>query len=87
MAENTRTQCTGNCMGCTIFQRQYCASQIAYNNMRILDNVMAKINDLATKVDAIQNNEAVLFNPMECEEDISQEASGEENRLPRKSNN
>ena len=39
MAEN-QTKCTGNCMACTIYQRQYCASQLSYNNMRMLEQMM-----------------------------------------------
>lgn len=74
MAEN-QTKCTGNCMACTIFQRQYCASQLAYSNMRMLEqmqqvvvslkeNVMA----LSEKVEAMQNNEAMLIDPTEPED-------------------
>ena len=64
MAE-TKTQCTGNCMGCTIFQRQYCASQITYNNMRILEQMAATIASLQDKIEAIQSNEGTLINPIE----------------------
>ena len=69
MAEN-QTKCTGNCMSCTIFQRQYCASQLAYSNMRMLEQVqqfMVSMNEdvksLSDKVEAMQNNESTLFYP------------------------
>ena len=69
------SQCTGNCMGCTIMQRQYCASQIAYNNMRMMEDVfadiekmMTSIGELKAKIEAIQNNEGTLINPLDSEE-------------------
>ena len=60
-------QCNGNCMTCTIFQRQYCASQIAFNNMGLLGKLMENVAELKEKVEAIQNNEASLINPIEQE--------------------
>ena len=62
-----RKQCDGNCMGCTMFQRQYCASQIAYNNMGLLSELRDKMDDLKKKIESIQNNEASLINPIEEE--------------------
>ena len=66
MAE-TKSQCTGNCMACTVFQRQYCASQIAYNNMGLLSDLMGEIALIKEKIEAIQNNEGTLINPIEEE--------------------
>ena len=90
MAENVRQQCNGNCMGCSIFQRQYCASQISYTNMNMIsqlaqamESLSHEVGDLMRKVESIQSNEGSLFNPID---DIAQEASGANNRLPRKSN-
>ena len=60
MAES---KCTGNCMACTVFQRQYCASQLAYSNMRMLEMMHQTITELSEKIDTIQNNEASLFYP------------------------
>ena len=66
------SQCSGNCMACNLFQRQYCASQISYSNMRelekmreLLDGMQSQFEKLNEKIDAIQNNEATLINPME----------------------
>lgn len=71
MAEN-QTKCTGNCMACTIFQRQYCASQLAYSNMRMLEQMQQvvvslkeNVMSLSEKVEAMQNNEAMLIDPTE----------------------
>ena len=71
MAEN-QSKCTGNCMACTILQRQYCASQLAYSNMKMLEQlqqtvagVLVNMKSLSDKIDAIQNNEATLFDPTE----------------------
>ena len=70
MAEN-QTKCTGNCMACTIFQRQYCASQLAYSNMKMLEQMQQTaatmqqdIKALKEKVEAMQNSEAALIDPM-----------------------
>ena len=60
MAES---KCTGNCMACTVFQRQYCASQLAYSNMRMLELLQQELTDISEKIEAIQNNEASLFDP------------------------
>ena len=67
MAEN-QSKCTGNCMACTIFQRQYCASQLAYSNMRMLEQMQNEIASIEKKIEAMQNNEATLFYPTIQEE-------------------
>ena len=70
-------QCSGNCLNCLPAQRQYCASQHSYSNMKVLDNMMeilkkmqtdmlamqGSVTELATKVEAIQNSEASVFAP------------------------
>ena len=81
MAQENRQQqqpaCTGNCLQCFPAQRQYCASQHAYSNMKVLDKVMetlasmqqqietmqGSVKELAEKIEAIQSNEADVFNP------------------------
>ena len=80
MAEN-QSKCTGNCMACTIFQRQYCASQLAYSNMRMLEQVQQVVGELkddmkavSEKVEAMQNNEALLIDPMKPADNPSTEA-------------
>ena len=60
MAEN---KCTGNCMACTIFQRQFCSSQLAYTNMRMLEQLQQTVTNLQQKIESMQNNEALLFDP------------------------
>ena len=69
MTEN-QMKCTGNCMDCTVYQRQFCASKLAYNNMRmigemskIITSMNESITALSDKVEAMQNNEGTLFEP------------------------
>lgn len=63
-------KCTGNCLGCLPAQRAYCASQHAYSNMKVLDSMMGTllnmqgdIKALSEKIEAMQNNEASVFDP------------------------
>lgn len=69
--------CSGNCLNCNPQQRTYCASQHALSNMRVLDKVMetltsireeidvmkGEVKEMAQKIEAIQNNEADIFDP------------------------
>lgn len=66
------THCTGDCRRCFPMQRAYCASQIAYNNMKLLESLMLSLNSLSQgmhklneKVEAFNNSEVMLFNPSE----------------------
>jgi hypothetical protein len=75
-AQQQAGHCTGNCKMCTLFQRQYCASQISYNNMRMLERMEQEIvilkgitRKLNEKLEAIQNNEAMLMDPIAQEGD------------------
>ena len=70
-------KCTGNCLNCLPAQRQYCASQHAYSNMKVLDSMMGiviglqgDIKSLSEKIEAMQNNEAHIFDPNETHEEI-----------------
>ena len=63
-------KCSGNCLICQPAQRQYCACQHAYSNMKVLDSLMVIVMDmqqnvksLSEKIEAIQNNEAEIFDP------------------------
>jgi len=70
-------QCSGNCLQCFPAQRQYCASQHALSNMRVLDKVMetlgsikeqiatmqGSIEELAVKIEAIQDDKGTVFDP------------------------
>jgi len=70
-------KCPGNCLQCLPAQRQYCASQHAYSNMKVLDNIMetllgmksqmdamqGTVAELSAKIEAIQNGEASVFDP------------------------
>ena len=76
------SQCSGNCKQCSLFQRQYCASQLALTNMRMMERMIQQIqmmqmhlDDIDRKVEALQNNEAELFDP-NLGHDIAQEGDG-----------
>ena len=70
-------KCPGNCLQCLPAQRQYCASQHAYSNMKVLDKIMeallgmrnqmdamqGAVAELSAKIEAIQNGEAAVFDP------------------------
>ena len=73
MAEN-QGKCTGNCMACTILQRQYCASQLAYSNMRMLELMQQTLSVMQEKIEAIQSNEGTLFYPTMTEEETEHTA-------------
>ena len=74
---NHTFQCSGNCLNCQPAQRQYCASQHSFSNMKVLDNMMevlqkmqadmlamqGTITEMASKVEAIQNSESSVFAP------------------------
>lgn len=68
MAENEKPRCTGNCMACQPVQRQYCAAQLAYNGMKMLEQITQAVTALADKVAALQDNEALLIDPNVTEE-------------------
>lgn len=57
------SRCTGNCMKCVAFQRQFCASQLAYNNMKALEAMASEVKSMREKIEALQDNEASLFDP------------------------
>lgn len=80
--EQKQFQCSGDCLKCIAVQRQYCASQHAYNSMRMIQKMQETLDELAEdfdelkeKVAAIQDNEALVFNP---NNDIAQEGEGAE---------
>lgn len=63
-------QCTGNCMNCNIMQRQYCASQISYNNMNMMGQMAIALEALSQKFDLLEEKidkkeETALINPIE----------------------
>ena len=94
MEQNEHKQfvCTGNCIGCSVSQRAFCASQHSYRAMRMLQGIGVKLEDmekryiaLSEKVEAIINNEATIFEPSESTssdlsalEDTAQEGDGAE---------
>ena len=78
MADNN-FKCSGNCLNCLPAQRAYCASQHAYSNMKVLDQVMAEIINirkgmemLEERISTLRDGEESVFNP----EDIAQNGDG-----------
>lgn len=84
MAENQNFRCSGNCLNCSPAQRTYCASQHAYSNMKVLDTMMETIlelkgdvSEMKLKIEAMQNNEAMLFDPTSEKLTLVQETAQE----------
>ena len=79
-------KCSGDCLRCSPAQRAYCASQHSYSNMKVLDMVMQTVTEMKgtmeemrVKIEAIQNNEASVFDPTKetvTTTDIAQEGVG-----------
>lgn len=68
--DNQTPHCSGNCMKCSPFQRAYCSSQLAYSNMRMLEQVekqmmtmQGEMTFMKEKIEAMQNNETHLIYP------------------------
>lgn len=70
MAQENQFRCTGDCFKCQPLQRQYCAAQFTYKNMRMLErmqeslaSMQGTVDELREKIEAIQGNEAAIFDP------------------------
>ena len=77
MEENkNQFKCSGDCLNCRKQpnerreQWQYCAAQFTYNTMRMLGDMQEQmmamqdtIDNLADRIEAIQNSEAHVFDP------------------------
>ena len=68
--EQNQFKCSGDCLKCHPNQRAYCASQFTYNTMRMVETMQetvnamqGTVNDLKAKIEAIQDNEAHVFDP------------------------
>lgn len=74
--ENQKFRCSGDCLNCRVnpnerkTQWQYCAAQFTYNTMRMVEtlqntfnSMLANVDELKARVEAIQNNEADVFDP------------------------
>lgn len=69
-------KCSGDCLNCRVSpnerktQWQYCAAQFTYNTMRMIETLQNAFNtmqgtvdELRERIEAIQNNEADVFDP------------------------
>ena len=66
MANN---KCSGDCMKCAPFQRQYCASQMAYNAMGVMSSMSSQIDAIQSQIKALcakieEMNDGAVFNPL-----------------------
>ena len=81
--EQQQFKCSGDCLNCRKLpnerreQWQYCAAQFTYSTMRKVEdlfrdftNMMGTVEELKEKIEAIQNNEAEIFNPSEEKSEI-----------------
>jgi len=81
-------KCSGDCLNCRVSpnerktQWQYCAAQFTYNTMRMVETLQnafkimqGTVDELRERVEAIQNNEATVFDPSS---DVVIEADKEE---------
>ena len=68
-------KCSGDCLTCRAvndrkIQWQYCAAQFSYNTLRTMQTMQesltlmnGEIKELRNKIEAIQNSEAMVFDP------------------------
>lgn len=63
-------RCTGDCINCNRAQREYCGAQKGYDNwllllemQKTLAAMSGTVEELKHKVAAIQDNEAMVFDP------------------------
>ena len=88
MENEMKPRCNGNCKNCLAIQRQFCASQLAYNSMMAVSQLVKQVESLELSVmelnerlDNAQSNEEDIFNPIEIKSsdgDESQGGDGEE---------
>ena len=91
--EQNQFKCSGDCLNCRKQpnerreQWQYCAAQFTYNSMRMIGDIQetlkemqGTVDELKSKIEAIQNGEAYVFDPTKESETvnfpIAQEGSG-----------
>ena len=70
--EQKQFQCSGDCLRCLPVQRAYCASQHAYNTMRLMERIDQRMTEMEGRfleltkvVEGIHDNEALVFNPLQ----------------------
>lgn len=71
MAENFK--CSGDCIKCSVVQRQYCASQNTYNTMKMLEDLRTLLESMMKRS---EEESQMVFSTIEKEE--AQKGSGAE---------
>jgi len=76
-------RCTGDCINCNRAQREYCGAQKGYDNQRLLLEMQktlaamsGTVEELKHKVSAIQDNEAMVFDPSNEDKGVAQQPTG-----------
>ena len=76
--------CTGDCKKCNIYQRGYCSSQIAYNNMNMLAGVQKSMDSLSERMarleEKLEHSEAELIIPNSAEGEAAQKVGSRNNQ-------
>ena len=68
MATEVKNQCSGDCRSCHPVQRIYCSSQIAYNNMRMLEALQGEMESLKQEIASMRgSDDDGLINPTEAQ--------------------
>ena len=69
----TKGTCTGDCKNCNVFQRGYCASQIAYHNMNTLAILQEGMEHLSERLKGFEEK----LDTLRPEDDFIDPASAE----------
>lgn len=77
MEQKQQFKCTGECINCPRVQHEYCAAQKALENQRMLiemteslKQMQCTVAELKEKITAIQDSEALVFDPNEEKSEI-----------------
>lgn len=76
MAENTNQQkqqqrpCPGDCTGCNIYQRNFCSSQLAHTNMKLITALIQEVGNVRADLKAIAT-ELAASHPQSSDELIN----------------
>ena len=80
--------CTGNCLNCHTNQRQYCAAQKGYDNLRLLlemresmTAMAAVIEELKATISEMRNADAQVFAPSQgSQQDLFQDETAKKEK-------
>ena len=68
MSTEAKNQCSGDCRNCHPAQRVYCSSQIAYNNMKLIESMQSELESLKQEIVSMKGSgDDGLINPTEAQ--------------------